>query len=554
MKFLISQSAVSKDSVQNFLRVLATAIAFHVNDMQIPKSFNARIKKYADGSDEFLTRFKIRKPLFSRVVAAIIAQRSTEKEHADVEELAAILKEKQALISKEIDMTTVQVTLVKNFVSIIRSGSMTAHRSLDKNVTTLNDPALTQLFVEENTIDQSSVIGEIDKFCKKIFRKAFADLTIDDRNSLRENNPDVYKKFLKLQRDKTQALKNEIRSFVRNAGTPVVSVSKLIAHLKSANMEHRIPAFNGYIDDTGALYNENKIKLNGAVTGRIELNPNYDADSDNTYVFLHYPLFGNGQPQRIYTMDYKKGKTVKKFDVVNEAVDALPKMVKRWRQDLKGDVSELSTVCALVLELVYITSGRVGSVKGATGISSVLVKEVSTRSKQLITFKYTGKKGVEQVHTIKTSSPVTAHLYKMILKLKVGKGSNDHLMTYGPRQTVIKGSQINSYLKSIGAPAGMTLHKFRHIRGTSVAKEVLSKHPFGTGRNAKESEVNKWVLEALKKVGEKLGHISGEKVTATTAIQNYIDPNVLKDWFDSLGVRPNRAIQTAIDRASKDTE
>lgn len=551
---IISVSAVSKDSVQDFLRVLATSIAFHVNDMMIPKSFNTRIKKYAEGSDEFLTRFKIRKPLFSRIVAALIAQRSNEKDHADLEELAAILKDKQALISKEIDMSTVQVTIVKNFVSIIRSGSMTAHRSLDKNVTTLNDAALTKLFVEENEIDQSSVIGAIDKFCKKVFRKAFADLTIDDRNNLREKNPDVYKEFLKLQRDKNQALKNEIRSFVRSSGDSVVSISKMIAHLKKSNIEHRIPSFDGFIDDAGALYNKNKVKLNGAVTGRIELNPNYDADEDNTYVFLHYPLFGNGQPQRIYTMDYKKGKTVKKFDVVNEAVDALPKMVKRWRQDLKGDISELNTICALVLELIYITSGRIGSTKGATGISSVLVKEVSTRSKQLITFKYVGKKGVEQIHTIKTNSVVTEHLYKMILKLKAGKGSNDYLMTYGPRQTVIKGGQVNTYLKSIGAPDGMTLHKFRHIRGTSVAKEVLAKHPFGTGRNAKESEVNKWVLDALKKVGEKLGHISGEKVTATTAIQNYIDPNVLKEWFDSLGVRPNRAIQTAIDRASKDTE
>lgn len=551
---LISISAVSKDSVQNFLRVLATAIAFHVNDMKLPKTFNTRIKKYGDGSDEFLTRFKIRKALFSRVVASLIAGRSAEKDHADVEELAAILKEKQALISKEIDMTTVQVTLVKNFISIIRSGSATAHRSLDKNVPTLNDSDLTKLFVEENTIDQSSVIGEIEKFCKKVFRKSFADLTIDDRNGLREKNPDVYKQFLKLQRDKTQALKNEIRLFVRSSGSNVVHVSKLIAHLKNANIEHRIPSYDGYIDDSGALYNSNKIKLNGAVTGRIELNPNYNPDEDNTYIFLHYPLFGNGQPQRIYTMDYKKGKTVKKFDVVNEAVDALPKMVRRWRQDLKGEISELNTVCSLVLELIYITSGRVGSVKGASGISSVLVKEVSTRSKEHFTFKYIGKKGVEQTHTVKTNSAVTAHLYKMILKLKVGKGSNDHLMTYGPRQTVIKGSQINAYLKAIGAPEGMTLHKFRHIRGTSVAKEVLSKHPFGTGRNAKESEVNKWVLDALKKVGEKLGHISGEKVTATTAIQNYIDPSVLKDWFEALGVRPNRAIQTAIDRASKDTD
>lgn len=545
---IVSLSAVSQKSCLAVLKILATAVAVEYNEEALSKNVHKSLRVWNNDAQEFLTRFSIRKPVFVRIVQALL--KGTDLE-SDLDSLVTILKEKMLKLDKETDIKKDQLKLFKNIISIVKRGSESALKNFHKSVQTIGDPSVTALFKHEQTIDQTKAVKDLDTFCMRTMKKKFADLTLEDKEQLRLKKPDTYKTFLKLNREIGQAIKDAIRDYVRSSGTKLVTVAEVIRYLKSKKIQNKLPTFDGLIDETGALYNKLGVKLNGAVTGRIELNKDYNPKTDDTYVFLHYPLFGGGQPQRVYTVNYKNKKTVSKFGVVDKLIAEVPKMRKRWAQDLKGPIDELNTVCALILELTYITSGRIGGRTGATGLSTLVCKEFSDKGSSSFSLNYTGKKGVKQKHVVPLDSNMTKHIFKMLKKLKSGKKPNDYLMTFGPRDALVTGSKVNAYMRSIGAPEGATIHKFRHMRGTILAKQVLDKHPFGKGTRAKESEVNKWLIEKLKAVGAKLGHMNGDKVTATTAIQNYIDPNVLKGWFDSLGVRPNSTIQAAIDKATK---
>ena len=541
-------SAVSQKSTLAVLKIMAATIAVEYEDEALSSAVLKSLRTWNSEAQEFLTRFKIRKPMFVRLVQSLMKGQDFED---DLDTFADTLKLKMDILTKETDITKDQLKLLKNIVSISKRGSETALKNFHKSVQLLGEPHLTAMFKHKQTVDQSKTIKDLDTFCMRTMKKKFADLTLEDRDTLREKKPDLYKTYLKLNRDISQAIKDAIRDNVRQSGSKLIKISEMVRLLSKAKIQNKLPAFDGMIDETGAIYNKLGVKLNGSVTGRIELNPAYNPKTDDTYVFLHYPLFGAGLPQRVYTVNYKQSKTVSKFGIVDELIKKVPAMRKKWLADLTGPIGELNTVCALILELTYITSARIGTANSATGLSTLVCKEFLSTAANAFTLSYTGKSGVKQKHVIPTVNAITKKLKRMLLELKKGKKPSDYLMTYGPKKALVTGSKVNSYLKSVGAPEGATIHKFRHMRGTLLAQVALAKHPFGKGKAAKESEVNKWILEKLKSVGEKLGHMNGDKVTATTAIQNYIDPNILKDWFAAIGVRPNSAIQAAIDRASK---
>ena len=54
---------------------------------------------------------------------------------------------------------------------------------------------------------------------------------------------------------------------------------------------------------------------------------------------------------------------------------------------------------------------------------------------------------------------------------------------------------------------------------------------------AKQAQVEKLVKQTAIHVGELLGHVSGEKATATTSIKNYIHPEVIAKFFRERGLR-----------------
>ena len=113
---------------------------------------------------------------------------------------------------------------------------------------------------------------------------------------------------------------------------------------------------------------------------------------------------------------------------------------------------------------------------------------------------------------------------------------------------------INKYLKSIGVPAGVTIHKFRTLRGTMLAATALGKSPFkNRATQPSAAVVNAWLKKQLEAVAKELGHFTNGKLTINTAIQNYIDPQLLEDFFKDAQVRPNAVIARSILLAKKDS-
>lgn len=554
LSLMLSESAVAKQSTEAFIKVMSAATLTCLEGNPLNAGLKTELRNWNVQSTEFLTRFKLSKRNFSKVIAGCLANDvGITEEVADVMEEVRDLERAKSL-GKEMDLSKDHLDLLKTLIGITLRASEPAERKLYQTISKLGDPKLTALFIQEEEFDQGSLVAELSKFCKTVFKKPENELTVDDKNSLREKNPELYKKYLLLLRNINEITKKAVSQFVRSSGEKLVKATDLVRHLKTNKIRSKVPeGFSGWIDEAGAYYNTNKVKLEGAITGRLESNPRYDPETDDTYVFLHYPLFGTGQPQRIYTVNYRKGKVSKKFNTVGALIQDLPAARKKWLSHLSKGAMDADGVAALILELIYETSARIGTVgQSGQGISTLVAKNYTGRASGFFTLNYLGKSGVKQSHKIMTNTLHGKLMRDWMENLVAGKKPNDLIMTVPSGRSVkhINGTYVNKYLRSLGVDQSITLHKFRHARGSIVAQAQLDKAP--SFKNMSEADVNKWFIEAMKKVGSELGHVSGDKVTATTAIQNYIDPQIIKDWFDKVGVRPNSVIQNALKKAGKE--
>ena len=543
---MYSLSALSSNATVAFCKILASAVVLAAHEEPLSAQVIKNIRPWNAEAQEFLTRFTIRKTTFTKLVQGLLNNVDIEPVFVD---LGAILKDKMDKVIKETDIHREQLNMIKNFVGISR-GRQSALDAFGKNIQLLGDPSLTSMFTQDSGIDQAKSYADLIAFVKRIYKKNIDELTPADIDRVKARSPETHKQFNALRNTVEKGRKEAVRDIVRQSGKKIIKLTEMVRKLKERKIQHRIPTFDGYMDELGNYYTSAGIRINiKSVTGRIEMNPKYDPELDNTYVFEHYPLIGSGAPARVYTVKHAHSSINKKFSVVDELIKNLPALRKRWLVDLKGPINSEKTIAALIVELTYITSARIGTVGTATGLSTLVCKEFSDRATDYFTLNYTGKAGIKQSHKIKTKDAVTKHLRLMLQKLCSGKKPNQLIMTYGPTDIHVNADKVNKYLKSIGAPAGVTIHKFRHARGTAIAKSILDNHPFGKGTRVKEAEANKWLVEKLKLVGQEVGHMTGDKVTASTAISSYIDPNLLKNWFDSLGIRPSATIQKAIDMA-----
>ena len=551
-----SLSLSSLVQMDNFLKVLILAIRVHMEDTPLDESILKESRMWHAGAKNFIKEFDIDSKAFTAIYQSL---RKTPGAYWDQLYDFAIdyYSENAPAIKADLDVPRNRLSMMNSIFRCIITQKDARLNEITKNISIFGDTFMTRLYAGEisaNNSDQKALRVQLNAFMKKYFKKT-SDLTVEDKAKLKAKDPEAYKIFNKLNRDINGVTKAMIMDYVRSTGKLTVPVSDMQRFLKKNDIENNIPVFKGFIDEDGTLYNELNVKIAGSVTGRIEMNPAYDAKTDNTYVFNHFPLFGAGAPQRIYTVEYKTRKTNKKFDVVDKLTKDIDKLRKKWLVDMRGDLTKATTLTALVIELIYLTSGRIGSVTGASGISALVRKEFSDKAANWFTLTYQGKKNVEQQHKVKTNTRDTQYVLKALQTLAKGKKPNDLLITL-PKGTIVGSAMVKKYLMSIGAPEGTTVHKFRHVRGTKIAKEIMgaSKYNKKSATPPKEAEVNKWFMDAMKQVGQELGHVAGDKVTGMTALVNYIDPRAVEDWFNSINVRPSATLQKIIDKLKKEVE
>jgi DNA topoisomerase IB len=169
--------------------------------------------------------------------------------------------------------------------------------------------------------------------------------------------------------------------------------------------------------------------------------------------------------------------------------------------------------------------------KPTYGLSTLQVRHANVNKGTLI-LSYDGKDGIHQRHVIKPDTDEKKRIIAIVERLMRGKGRSDPLWT-DPNGKRIDAGRFNAYLKSLKIP--ITAHKFRHIRGTLLMSDLIAKARIA--KDAPQNEVEAGVKKLATRVGELLGHKSGDKVTPATAIKAYIVPSVIAAFFKSRGLR-----------------
>lgn len=553
-----SLSAVNKDSVKAFAKLsilIGMSFGFEYNP-------NTRrlMSQWLLDCEPFFKRFKFPKKDMTYAVRAIVANtdpNDDQKLDDAITEFLWQLNDFKKEFHKELDIPKIELDLIDRVRLYGLKASDNAYNFLAKNVGYLKEPGISKIFITE-TVDTSDVQTELRALVKKYTGKPGMILPQDQlsdfvaRHKKSGTRHADHDKYLKLRRELTAAYKARLASIVRASGKPYLPLRDVIAQLKSENVYNELPAqFVGNIGDDGKFYTTAGKLISTTISGEVRMNGTYDPQEDNGYVCEYTPPFAQG-PTRAYTVDFKQHRTAKKFSVVQNIAGKIEKLTEKWLKDLRKAPRTQQSCLATICELVYATTGRIGNANASTdgkqtyGISQLRVKHVKIGANR-IDIKYPGKSGIMQHHIIQLNTPRLKLLGQLLPKFVEDKKPTDYLVNFKGKP--FSGAQVNRYLLSLGFPEGFTIHKLRTARGTQMAYELLQKAPFTAGSDAKA--VNTWVENELLKVGTELGHMSGEKVTAATAIANYIDPGILDDFYRKINVRPSSKIQKAIDAIGK---
>lgn len=389
---------------------------------------------------------------------------------------------------------------------------------------------------------------------KKLVGRADSALTLDEAKQVRETHPEQYKEYLDLRRSFNQTWKDALVAYIRKSGKDKVPYAKALEYLQLNGIEHLMPSgFTGLIDDMSRLYTNKGVMIEGvpnAVTfPSVIMNEHYGKPDGGDWVFLAYRTDGSPGPY-FYTADFKKKQAIKKFAKVDSLSVKMEGIRKRWLGAVKKfDIEDPNCVAACVLEILYLFSARVGSVgnkaggQSTFGVSTLLVKHAVIDPSGNIVLRYKGKDGVATTHKILKADPDARFLIKPLNHLLADKDNKERIFTYdkGSRKIPISATQVNTYFRTVGAPADTTVHKIRTYHGTRVFKQLLDAY-LESGKKPKDAKTALLIFKAMAEaVGKKLNHVrrgqSGTKVTGVTALNAYIDPSAQILYWQRVGYR-----------------
>lgn len=557
----ISLSAVQKDSVVAFLKLLATLYVTY--DTKLTKEQLRRLNMWAADASEFTTKFKLTKQVTAAVRIIVSGEDPNTSDDADeaISDLLETLKAKQPLFDKETDINRTQMGLLKDF-RLAHFGSAAAAKRLLRGVASIGDPMVTQFYSHEvDHIDPKDLYTRLAALVKKYGKVPGYIMPTSVLEEWQAYNKAKgvkhagHVEYLALRRELTDLFKKSLSNIVRASNKPYLPLRDVMAQLKANGIVNNLPAgFVGNIDDLGNFYTTTGKKLLQTVSGEVRMNPKYSAEDDNAYVCEFTPPFAV-KASRAYTVDYRQDAKAGKFEVVNAVMPKLNALSKKWIPDMRLVLKSKDGVLATLCEFIFDTSARVGNKNAQTnGERTFAATQLQVKHFKFTqagcTVTYQGKSAGKQVHKIKFNSVRGKQLSDALHRLIEGKKPTDSVFTFKGEQ--VTGAMINRYMHSLGFPKEFTIHKLRTARGTKLASDILKSSPFKKGDGTKDTVIHKWLETELLKVGEALGHMSGENVTSATAIQNYIAPELLAEFYAKLGVRPSPKVQKAIDSASKE--
>ncbi len=501
-------------------------------------TLKAEFKNWASEASVVVTQLKIKK-IYTIVANSFSLSGKFTEDHAY--ELGELLKSSLPLVVKDITIKKDKLQMYKDCYAVFLTNSMPAWRRIEKNVSILNSGKLTKIFLpdtEEEVVSIAAAVKKLKMLCAKLTGRTNPPFLHPREVTPLRKDPKTlpilieYNSYLK---EINHVIKTETMNFVRASGKTLVSLDSLKAHLKKLGVVNNLPTgfTGGQVDERGAMYTREGRKLDKIPFGAVVMNPKYDPDKDNTYVMNNLDC----KTFRYRTLTFTSRNKKNRHALVREFFKKESQHRDAWLLDLKRAKSKQQVMAAMT-ELLFKTACRIGGKGNQTkgeptyGLTTLQVRHLQFHPED-VQFNYSGKKSAEQEHVFNTTTPDGKRVGTILETLVKGKKPTDLVFTF--KNKPISRPVVNQYLHSIGIE--ITAHRFRQLAGTKLTMGILKKSPFKAKDEPKQAAVEKWLKEELKKVGEVLHHRTGTKVTGSTALKSYIDPEIVVEFFTNLGLR-----------------
>ena len=474
--------------------------------------------------------------------AKLFLQKKMEFDADDSAAVSGLLKTFIPAFQKDLSIGHEELALVRDIALFYRKDSDPAWKRISKNIALLRDPELNKEFLPEDdeseTTYSDSTCRSMEKIVKALVnRSGDPILTLAEMRDLRETHPKEITRYSELRKEFVAAYRSNLQKFVRMRGTDLVDVKLARDFLTKKGCNYIPNGFVGKINESGILHTRGDRAIKGFLMGEVVMNPAYDYKKDNTYVCS----LKSNMTQQLRTGDFIAEKKKERFEKVAEFAKSVEKYRKAWIRDLDA-LDDHTRLMATLTEAIFLTQARIGGNstnkddEDRYGMSTILVEHCKLMPNGL-DIRYVGKKGTPQEHFIRTNTPSGKKVVSLMKALMKGKKPNQPVFT--ERGKMINGQTVNKYLRELGVPNGISIHKFRHVLGSSLAIKILEGCPLERG--VTQSVAEKWIKDAFIPIGEMLKHRAGvgvaAKTVSSTSINAYVDPQLLKNWFSDLGLR-----------------
>lgn len=479
----------------------------------------------------------------------------------DLTEYGNALKEVVKGAQRDPSITASGIDVIKTLGLWFRVESEAAYRKLTKFSGQLRMPWLAALFIKE-VGSQTSYARSLHKLVQRATGRNDTALTLDEAKELKDAGPNVYKEYLRLRREYNQVWKDALTTFVRQSGKNNVPIADALRYLQKNGIEHTLPSgFTGNIGPNGLWYTKDGRQIDGVPSSAMFPSVKMNPDNEGDWVFVALRADGS-RGNYFYTTDFKTARRQKKFKVAHALIKNIDKLKRKWWQKVKDfDVTDPTCVAALVIDFLYVFSGRIGGVgnaadgKSTYGMSTILLKHCTLMAGNRIRIRYPGKDGVKFEHWLEPTSnenKLRIRALKYLLEDDV-KGPKDYVFTVvlkGGKRSRVSDSFIRQYWKQIGAGEA-NIHKLRTIMATQMMQEALEQLYASKGSYRDPRRFLADLTKMAVGVGRKLNHVRRSKegtqtVTPTTALQNYIDPDMLVEAFNHYKVPVPRWLEKLV--------